>query len=172
MDDTIEELTHSLLQGGDGIRKRAAYHPPPQRDLQYVFDQNGGGTKQGSRLERRFDLAVEEGTIQPAPTAVESIAVQRARFNRRKRKYAWLEHHSRCTVQRGKCKSEQCPGWKRDDLKCNDKAVRKPYSTHYKCVQCSMQFGTEHYFESSLPSTSVKGSTICVQSKWRNQTIG
>ena len=37
-----------------------------------------GGTKQGTRLERRFDLAVEEGTIQPAPTAVESIAVQRA----------------------------------------------------------------------------------------------
>ena len=36
MDDAIEELTYSLLQGGDGIRKRAAYHPPPQRDLQSV----------------------------------------------------------------------------------------------------------------------------------------
>ena len=85
MDEAIEELTHSLLQGGDGVRKRAAYHPPPQRDLQYVFDQNGG-TKQGTRLERRFNLAVEEGTIQPAPTAVESIAMQRAQFNRRKKK--------------------------------------------------------------------------------------
>ena len=31
MDDAIEELTHSLLQGGDGVRKRAAYPPPPQR---------------------------------------------------------------------------------------------------------------------------------------------
>ena len=93
MDDAIEELTYSLLQGGDGVRKRAAYHPPPQRDLQYVFDRNGG-TKQGTNLERRLDRAVETGTIQP-DDAVESIEVQRARFNRRKRKYAWLEHHSR-----------------------------------------------------------------------------
>ena len=75
-----------------------------------MFDQNGG-TKQGSNLEQRLDRAVETGTIQPAATAVETIAVQRARFNRRKRKYPWLEHHSRCTVQRRKCKWEQCPGW-------------------------------------------------------------
>ena len=43
MDDVIEELTHSLLlqlQGGDHVRKRAAYHPPPQKDLQHVFDCN------------------------------------------------------------------------------------------------------------------------------------
>ena len=145
MDDAIEELTYSLLQGGDGIRKRAAYHPPPQRDLQYVFDRNGG-MKQGSRLERRFDLAVEQGIIQPADHAVESIAVQRARFNRRKRKYAWLEHHSRCTVKRGKCKWEQCPGLNRDNLTDRGKAVRVPYKTHYKCVQCSMKFGSDHYF--------------------------
>ena len=131
MDEAIEELTYSLLQGGDNVRKQAPYHPPPQRDLLCVFDQNGG-TKQGTRLERRFDLAVEEGTIQPPETAVESLTMQRHRFNTRKRKYAWLEHHSKCTVKRGKCKWEQCPGWKRDDLKCNDKAVRKPYSTHYK----------------------------------------
>ena len=58
-----------------------------------MFDWNGG-TKQGTNLERRLDRAVETGTIQPAATAVETIAVQRARFNRRKRKYAWLEHHS------------------------------------------------------------------------------
>ena len=67
-------------------------------------------------MERRLDHAVETGTIQPPQTAVESIAVQRARFNRRKRKYAWLEHHSRCTVKRGKCKWEQCPGRDREEL--------------------------------------------------------
>ena len=145
MDEAIEELTHSLLQGGDNVRRRAAYHPPPQRDLQYVFDRNGG-TKQGSRLEQRFDRAVEEGTIQPAPTAVESIAVQRARFNRRKRKYAWLEHHSHCTVQRGKCKWEECPGRDREELTDRDRPVRKSYLTHYKCIECSMQFGKDQYF--------------------------
>ena len=41
MDEAIEELTYSLLQGGGSIRKQAAYHPPLQRDLQYVFDRNG-----------------------------------------------------------------------------------------------------------------------------------
>ena len=132
------------LQGGGSVRKRAAYHPPPQRDLRYVFDRNGG-TKQGSNLERRFDRAVEQGTLQLDDHAVESIAVQRARFNRRKRKYAWLEHHSRCTVKRGKCKWEECPGWNRN-LIDRGKTVRKPYSTHYKCVQCSMKFGSDHYF--------------------------
>ena len=144
MNEAVEELTYSLLQGSDDVRKRAAYHPPPQRDLQYVFDQNGG-TKQGTRLERRFDLAAEQGTLQLDDHAVESIAVQRARFNRRKRKYAWLEHHSRCTVKRGKCKWEECPGWNRN-LIDRGKTVRKPYSTHYKCVQCSMIFGSDHYF--------------------------
>ena len=72
-----------LLQGGDGVRKQAAYHPPPQRDLQYVFNRNGG-TKQRTDMSRRLDHAVETGTIQPPRTAVESIAVQRAQFNRRK----------------------------------------------------------------------------------------
>ena len=75
MDEAIEELTYSLLQGGDGIRKRSAYHPPPQRDLQYVFDRNGG-TKQRTDLSRRLDLAVETGTIQPPETAAESLTMQ------------------------------------------------------------------------------------------------
>ena len=75
MDDAIEELTYSLLQGGDGIRKRAAYHPPPQRDLRYVFDRNGG-TKQRTDMEQRLDHAVETGTIQPPETAVESLTMQ------------------------------------------------------------------------------------------------
>ena len=72
--------------------------------------------------------------------------MQRHRFNTRKIKYTRLEHHSCCTVKRGNCKWENCPGWNRDDLKCKGKTVRKPYSTHYKCVQCSMKFGTDHYF--------------------------
>ena len=76
MDDAIEELTYSLLQGGDGVRKRAAYHPPPQRDLLYVFDWNGG-TKQRTDMSRRLDLAVEEGTIQPPEIAAETLTMQR-----------------------------------------------------------------------------------------------
>ena len=53
-------------------------------------------------MEQRSDKDAEDGTIQPAATALENISVQRARFNRRKCKFAWLEHHSKCTVKRGK----------------------------------------------------------------------
>ena len=52
MDEAVEELTHSLLQGGDGVRKRAAYHPPPQQDLQNVFDQMEQGSKQQTDMEQ------------------------------------------------------------------------------------------------------------------------
>ena len=83
----------------------------------------------------------------PAAIEVESITMQRAKFNRQKRKFDWLEHHhSKCTVKRGKCKWDQCPRWKRDDLKCDDKTAWKPYVTHYECVECSMKFGTDRYF--------------------------
>ena len=116
------------------ITIKEAYHPPAQRDLRSVFDRNGG-TKQRTDMERRFDLAVKEGTIQPPETAVESLTMQRHRFNTRKRKYAWLEHHSKCTVKRSKCKWEECPGLRRDNLTDRGKAVRVPNKTHYKCVQ-------------------------------------
>ena len=52
MDGAIdEELTYSLLQGDGDVRKRAAYHPTSQKDLQYVFDRNGG-TKQQTDMEQ------------------------------------------------------------------------------------------------------------------------
>ena len=54
---------YSLLQGGEGVRRRAAYHPPPQKDLQYVFDRNNGGIKQRTDMEQKLDRAVETGTI-------------------------------------------------------------------------------------------------------------
>ena len=42
MDDVIEELMYSLLQGSDHVRKQAVYHPPLQKDLTNVFNYNGG----------------------------------------------------------------------------------------------------------------------------------
>ena len=78
------------------------------------------------------------------------VSVQRARFNRQKHKFAWLEHHSLChsccTVKRGKFKWERCPGLSRDDLTDRNKPVCVPYHRYYKCVQCSLQFGKDHYF--------------------------
>jgi len=71
MDEAIEELTYSLLQGGPPVRKRGAYHPPPQRDLMLVFDRNGGN-KIRCDMKKRLDLDVENGIIHPATTSVEN----------------------------------------------------------------------------------------------------
>ena len=54
---------YSLLQGGEGVRRRVAYHPPPQKDIHYVFDRNNGGIKQRTDMEQKLDSAVETGTI-------------------------------------------------------------------------------------------------------------
>ena len=62
MDDAIEDLTNSLLQSCGHVRKRAAYHPPPQWDLMYVFDRNGG-IKQGSNMNGQLDSARSAVTI-------------------------------------------------------------------------------------------------------------
>ena len=169
MDEAVKELTHFLLQGGGDVHRRAAYHPPQQRNLQYVFNRNGG-SKQRTDMDRRFDLAVEQGIIQP-DDAVESIAVQRARFNRRKRKYAWLEHHSRCTVKRGKCKWEQCPGRDREELTDRDRAVRKSYLTHYKCVQCSMKFGKDHYFCNDFSNNDTRNCHDLYHKKYHGKDV-
>ena len=165
MDEAIEELTYSLLQAGEGVRKRSAYHPPPQRDLQYVFDRNGG-TKQRTDLSRRLDLAVETGTIQPAATAVETIAVQRARFNRRKRKYAWLEHHSMCSKDRGRCNWENCPGRTRTTKEAN-----RSYDTRYKCIECSMKFGKDQYFCNDFSNGVTRNCHDLYHKKYHEKTI-
>ena len=74
-------------------------------------------------MDRRLDLATETGTIQPTAISKENLTMQRARFNRQKRKYAWLEHHSVYTKDRGRCRWEQCPGRKRITKKQNDHMI-------------------------------------------------
>ena len=58
----------------EGVRRRVAYHLPPQRDLMFVFDCNGG-TKQQTDMEQKLERAVETETIQPPETAVESLTI-------------------------------------------------------------------------------------------------
>tara|TARA_B110001450_G_scaffold216698_1_gene210366 strand:+ start:408 stop:791 length:384 start_codon:yes stop_codon:yes gene_type:complete len=110
MDEAVKELTHSLSQGGEGVRKQSAYHPPPQQDLMLAFHQNGG-TKQRTDMDIRFDLAVETGTIQPPETAVESWTRQHF-FNsihEKENSYAWLEHHSVGNQDHGRGNWKNCP---------------------------------------------------------------
>ena len=154
-------------------REQPSIHPPPQHDLLYVFDRNGI-TEQQTDMDRWLDFAVKEGTIQPAAAAVESITMQRARFNIRKRNYAWLEHHSKCTVKRGECTWEQCPGLSRDNLTDRNRSVQKSYLTHYyKFIQCNFQFEKDHYytFAMNLVSMIPEIAMICTTKKYHGRTI-
>ena len=54
--------------------------------------------------------------------------MQHARFNIRKRNYAWLEHHSKCTVKHGKCTWEQGPGLSRGRDNLTDR--KRLYRSH------------------------------------------
>ena len=83
VDEAIEELTHYLLPGGDGVWKQMVYQLPLQRDLYNMFNQNGG-TKQRTDMEHQLDKNSEEGTIQPPETAVEILTMQRYQFNTKK----------------------------------------------------------------------------------------
>ena len=99
-----EELTYSLLQAGDNVEKRGAYHPPPQQDIQYVVDRNRG-IKQQYNMDRQLNNDVETKRIQPGGSA-ESLIVQRARFNRWKRNYfCWSI--TCCVIKR-----KEDAGWK------------------------------------------------------------
>ena len=54
------------------VRKRAAYHPPPQWDLMYVFDRNGG-IKQWSDMKGRLDSARSAVTIDNSPMTMRIV---------------------------------------------------------------------------------------------------
>ena len=139
-----EELTYFLLQAGDNVEKRGAYNPPPQQDIQHVVDRNRG-IKQQYNMDRQLNNDVETKRIQPGGSA-ESIIVQRARFNRWKRKYFWLEHHLLCNKKKGRCRSENCPGLNRV-LTDRVKKIKEPLDTRYQCMlQCSLQFASPTHF--------------------------
>ena len=169
MDEAVEELIYSLSQGGEGgARKRAAYHHlPPQRDLQYVFDRNGG-TKQRTDMEQRLDKDANEGTIQPPETATEALTMQQHRFNTWKRKYVWLEHHSMCNKDRGRCNWEKCPGRKHTTKEAN-----QSYDTRYKCVECSFQFGRNQYFCNDFSNGVTRNChDLLYHKQYHGKTIG
>ena len=109
---------------------------------------------------------METGTIQRLETVVESITVQRARFNRRKRKYAWLEHHSVCNTDCGRCNWEKLFGRTQTTKEAN-----QSYDMRCKCVECSMKFGRNHYFCNDFSLGSVQNCHDLYHKKYHGKTI-
>ena len=132
----MEELCFHLLQYGNNVWDRKAYHPPPQRgDLTYVFDNNGGITMR-SNTKRRYNKQVQVGELAVAATSSESIQQQHHRFITNKRKFVWMAHHSLVQETPGRCKWEDCPGKKRK-LTNRGRDVVKPFTTRMKCIECT-----------------------------------
>ena len=129
------------------VRRRVAYHLPPQRDLMFMFDCNGG-TKQWTDTEQKLERAVETGTIQPPETAVESLTIQRFRFNTRKRKYSWIEHHSVCNKDRGRCNHYFCNYFSTTitiTISRNYEITSVLYVFYYHC-RCLLLSSSLHFF--------------------------
>ena len=118
-------------------------------------------------MERQLDRAVETGTIQPPETAVESLTMQRHQFNTRKRKYAWLEHHSMCNKYRGRCNWENCP-----ERKQTTKEANQSYDTRYKCIECNMRFGKNQYFCNDFSNGITRNCHDLYHKKYHGKTIG
>ena len=60
-----------------------------------------------------------------------------------------MEHHSVCNKDCGRCNWSKYPGRKRTTKEAN----RSYYDTRYKCVECSMRFGKDHYFCNDFSTT-------------------
>ena len=75
------------------------------------------------------------------------------------------------TVKQGKCNRENCPGRNRDDLTDRNRPVRKSYLTHYKFIQCSMQFGTDHYFCNDFSQDDTRNCQDLYHKKYHGKDI-
>eukprot|EP00956_Cyclotella_meneghiniana_P001713 scaffold1870_cov73-Cyclotella_meneghiniana.AAC.4 len=130
MAECLCSLTHSLLQRGQPMRKRAAEHPNNVRDLTNVYD-FGCGRK--TRTDAKGDIAA----VAPAGVAGAAAPAQRERQLRTKQKrHPWRVHQSTAGVNRGHYAWGSCPSLKTP-------GVKRPRSarTHMHCEECSAAKG-------------------------------
>ena len=101
-----------------------------------------GGIKLRSNTSKQFDSAVETGTLYREQIVVGNILMQRHRFNRQKRKYTWLDYHSKyAQLLRDVANTSIIKGGNVHiliDCRSHD-------NNGYTCAQWSIQFGTNQY---------------------------
>jgi hypothetical protein len=146
--DCINNLTHSLLQQGEGMRQRQPGCPPSaSKDLTF----STSGCEQATRSDAKNQPflstpgahgtgAINGGTVRT--TTVGGMYHHKIAFNKRQRDYVSRVHQPMPMLVRGegeksgsgaRCDYKKCPG-----LNIKSKRIVS-YKTIYQCEQCTVE---------------------------------
>jgi hypothetical protein len=148
----IHNLTHSNLQRGEDIRQRGP-GVPPSATKDITSTTSGDGRKVRSDSARQGFIsptnahgsgAIAPGTPQTLISGLTARGLyhQQAAFRALKRRQPGRNHQSVPMVVKdsGKeCRYIKCPGFN------TSKKRKRPYTTIYKCEQCSIDRGTDFW---------------------------
>jgi hypothetical protein len=136
--DCIHNLTHSLLQRGDPMRKRGTGIPPnATKDTTTSSSVDGRTIRKDSKQQNfpspppaRGTGGVHSGTPRScsSDTSSRGKLKQQAAFKRRKKQHTWRSHQSVPNLVTGsgpRCRYKQCPG-----LNIKKQSIR-PLQTRY-----------------------------------------
>ena len=149
MPQSIQKTTYSCLQKGEPMRKLAAHHPSPYRNLTTTHDSKN--RKVRSDIKGKISSGMVNNAIRPAVSSPnEKNQRNQARSLRKKQHhYQWYHHQSVSFTKGNLCKWEACPGRRRTHTKKRN----VPHETHMRCKDCSIKEGVNMF----LCNTTVKG---------------
>jgi hypothetical protein len=143
----VHNLTHSLLQRGEDMRKRKSPPPPSaSKDITTSSSQEGRKVRTDSLIQPFESGAVHTALPQPIDiTTPRGRHHQKCAYSRRRVQQPWRVHQPVPMLVRGldnkgsgpRCSYKKCPGYKQD-------AVRSvAFKTVYRCEECSMNRNTD-----------------------------
>jgi hypothetical protein len=147
--ECIHNLTHSLLQRGDQMRKVGYGRSPSATKNITSSSSPDGRTVRKDSVRQPYipdplahDLgAVHAGTVASlSDISSRSVTLQQAEFSRRKKDQPWRRHQSVSMIVSGSgcyCKYKIFPGF--------NNVRGRPYTTKYRCEECSMENGTDFW---------------------------
>eukprot|EP00956_Cyclotella_meneghiniana_P039672 scaffold176861_cov23-Cyclotella_meneghiniana.AAC.1 len=147
MPECVKQLAHSLMQTGPSMRKRAAEHPEPSRNLTNIFD-FGCGRKQ--RADVHGEVA---NTANPTDCAATAPNQRMRELRSKQKKHPWRIHQSVAGEAKGRCSWGKCPGIKRSE-EAGAKRCRGSV-THMYCEECTASYGKPIYLCNAVKSGSI-----------------
>jgi hypothetical protein len=152
--DCVHNLTHSLLQRGDDMRKRKCGAPPSaMKDISTSSSKEGRKVRTDS-IQQPFaspiaahgNGAVHAGNHQLIDyTSPQGRHHQQCAFSRRRLQQPWRVHQSVPMLVRGldnkgsgpRCSYKKCPGFDQPSVR------RVSFKTIYRCEECCMNNNTD-----------------------------
>jgi hypothetical protein len=162
----IHNLTHSLLQRGDPMRKRGTGAPPnPTKDITTSSSVDGRKVRKDSKQQSFSSPTVAHGTggvhtgtprSSASTSSTRTIHKWQHSFKRRKTQHRWRCHQSVPNVVTGSgpnCRYSKCPG-------LNTNVSKRSYQTKYRCEECSINKGVEFWLCNTVKKVDGKQKKI------------